>query len=294
MPWFWPLSVSVSKLLRILMITTVCHVLDAASKGNTPTDPANGNGEQKVDSSFKKLEPDGPDDKPLALGARQERMPAGMPPFDRSVPRYWPLDWHHFFEPNFIPELPYLPICSDPNIPCRNLSAQCLSCDLRDSDNYNCTYGESAWYRCETKPKVQCKGESTFYFPAKCRFCYQTEFHEHTCVSPVNCRVGGDPWKRVRKNCTANHDVICLGNRRFHKADTCNFSSGHRWSVAMILSITLGGFGGDRFYLGHWQEGVGKLFSFGGLGVWTVVDIILIAIGYLRPRDGSLYIDYDL
>lgn len=61
----------------------------------------------------------------------------------------------------------------------------------------------------------------------------------------------------------------------------------------MLLSITVGGFGGDRFYLGHWQEGVGKLFSFGGLGVWTIVDIILIAIGYLRPRDGSLYVDYD-
>ena len=34
-----------------------------------------------------------------------------------------------------------------------------------------------------------------------------------------------------------------------------------------------------RFYLGHWQEGIGKLFSFGGLGVWTLVDVVLVAIG---------------
>lgn len=57
-----------------------------------------------------------------------------------------------------------------------------------------------------------------------------------------------------------------------------------------FLSVTLGGFGADRFYLGSWREGIGKLFSFGGLGVWTLVDVILIASGYVGPADGSLYI----
>jgi hypothetical protein len=46
----------------------------------------------------------------------------------------------------------------------------------------------------------------------------------------------------------------------------------------------------SRFYLGHWQEGIGKLFSFGGLGVWTLVDVIMVAIRYVGPADGSLYI----
>lgn len=58
----------------------------------------------------------------------------------------------------------------------------------------------------------------------------------------------------------------------------------------IYFSITLGGFGVDRFYLGHWQEGLGKFFSFGGLGVWTLVDIVLVAVGYITPADGSLYI----
>ena len=57
-----------------------------------------------------------------------------------------------------------------------------------------------------------------------------------------------------------------------------------------VDSITLGGFGGDRFYLGYWREGLGKLFSFGGIGVWTLVDVILIAVGYIGPADGSHYI----
>ena len=70
----------------------------------------------------------------------------------------------------------------------------------------------------------------------------------------------------------------------------CNWTRGYRWKTALILSITLGGFGVDRFYLGHWQEGIGKMFSFGGVGFWTLIDTILISLHYLGPADGSLYI----
>lgn len=61
-------------------------------------------------------------------------------------------------------------------------------------------------------------------------------------------------------------------------------------SALSCRSITLGGFGADRFYLGQWREGLGKLFSFGGLGIWTLIDVLLIGVGYVGPADGSLYI----
>lgn len=61
-------------------------------------------------------------------------------------------------------------------------------------------------------------------------------------------------------------------------------------SLFLLCSVTLGGFGADRFYLGQWREGLGKLFSFGGLGIWTLIDVLLIGVGYVGPADGSLYI----
>ena len=47
--------------------------------------------------------------------------------------------------------------------------------------------------------------------------------------------------------------------------------------VAVLLSIFVGGLGIDRFYLGHTGLGLIKLFTLGGLGVWYVIDIILVA-----------------
>lgn len=78
--------------------------------------------------------------------------------------------------------------------------------------------------------------------------------------------------------------------RNFTKQHRCSHSSGLRWSTAFLLSFALGGFGVDRFYLNHWGAACGKLISFGGLGVWSILDVILIGTGYLGPADGSAYV----
>ena len=48
-------------------------------------------------------------------------------------------------------------------------------------------------------------------------------------------------------------------------------------TTALLLSIFLGCYGVDRFYIGCTGMGVGKLLTCGGVGIWTIIDWFLIS-----------------
>ncbi|MFO0549544.1 MAG: TM2 domain-containing protein [Polyangiaceae bacterium] len=59
------------------------------------------------------------------------------------------------------------------------------------------------------------------------------------------------------------------------------------WTTALILSILLGGLGVDRFYLGYTGLGILKLITCGGGGIWSIIDIILIATNKMKDAQGN-------
>jgi len=52
------------------------------------------------------------------------------------------------------------------------------------------------------------------------------------------------------------------------------------WIVTLVLSILFGSLGVDRFMMGQIGLGLLKLLTFGGFGIWWLIDVILIATRY--------------
>jgi len=59
------------------------------------------------------------------------------------------------------------------------------------------------------------------------------------------------------------------------------------WRVALLLSLFFGFLGIDRFYIGRTRSAIVKLLTLGGLSVWWLSDIILIASDYRKDAKGQ-------
>lgn len=54
-----------------------------------------------------------------------------------------------------------------------------------------------------------------------------------------------------------------------------------------VLSLLFGVLGVDRFYLGKVGTGLLKLLTFGGLGLWWLIDLILILTNSMKDKNGK-------
>ena len=64
--------------------------------------------------------------------------------------------------------------------------------------------------------------------------------------------------------------------------------SDKNWALAFFLSLFFGFFGADRFYLNCLWLGIFKLVTFGGLGIWWLIDLFLLLLGKMRDADHGL------
>lgn len=65
-----------------------------------------------------------------------------------------------------------------------------------------------------------------------------------------------------------------------------NSSINMRWVTTLLLCWILGFFGAHRFYLGRVGSGILMLISFGGFGIWYLIDLIVVITGNFKDENG--------
>lgn len=62
--------------------------------------------------------------------------------------------------------------------------------------------------------------------------------------------------------------------------------------AAALLAWFLGIIGVHRFYVGKVGTGVLMIFTLGGLGIWALIDFIVILVGSFKDKEGRLLLNW--
>ena len=54
----------------------------------------------------------------------------------------------------------------------------------------------------------------------------------------------------------------------------------------VLLCLFLGSLGVHRFYVGKVGTGILQLITLGGLGIWALIDLIIIVTGNFKDKEG--------
>lgn len=75
-------------------------------------------------------------------------------------------------------------------------------------------------------------------------------------------------------------------NQTVQQVAAPQLDDGRHFLAVFFLSFMWGTFGVDRFYLGKIGTGLLKLVTFGGFGIWVIIDLVLIMSGAMKDKQG--------
>ncbi|CAG9865167.1 unnamed protein product [Phyllotreta striolata] len=132
--------------------------------------------------------------------------------------------------------------------------------------------------------------------------CNNLRMGQYLCPDPDYLRDMIDEKTQEIKGCTKDNlaKIRCIavegficnetGNNTFYKDTPCKWTNGYSFETTLLLSIFLGMFGVDRFYLGYPAIGLLKFCTLGFMFLGQLIDVILISMQVVTPKDGSHYV----
>ena len=118
-----------------------------------------------------------------------------------------------------------------------------------------------------------------------CRNCGKEVAEQ--AVMCVACGVPPKSGKKFCQNCGAETNQAAEICTKCGARLATGSGEGKDWLTVLLLSIFLGSLGVDRFYLGYTGLGILKLLTLGGCGIWSLIDIIMIATNKMKDSNGN-------
>ena len=121
-----------------------------------------------------------------------------------------------------------------------------------------------------------------------CAYCGSPLIDEATEYNAAGAAGGYDASQAPEKETVVERVYVVD-----YRADMSGVSPKSRL-VTTLLCFFLGVFGIHRFYLGKVLSGILMLITFGGLGIWYFIDLILAICGKMRDGQGRLVSDWQV
>jgi len=69
-------------------------------------------------------------------------------------------------------------------------------------------------------------------------------------------------------------------------------SSEKKRLISLLLCFFLGCLGIHRFYVGKIGTGILQIVTLGGLGIWVLIDLIMILVGAFKDKEGNVITEW--